>query len=366
MGRGSSPKRHGRAFTSPRSRRSPAALRPGVRRGATESSQRWPGSGGAAAHRSAHRPLLFPPALSPAAGLWAGLLLFVPPAAVVAEFCLGRGSQQPFRRAASTGQADLAGSVLDCPRQLHHAGKADRRGIRPFAERRVFVGEPEFSGRTARGGSSRRKAGAGHRRRKAGRRIGQKPPEPWSAPISPAARCWSPPDRPWRPGSPSSAQPAQSGTAPPSSNPPPGPSSPDSIGGARADRAADRFHKASDRAAIQPPCRFVQWMELSPAGLEAIFQKKRRWPFPAPYSRSGWGCAFPFPSQKPLITSRPSRKFPTPKNRRWPWQSSTACKRFSPLPRRRNLWPRKKISPPKTIPLRYRVVYTIIADICAD
>ena len=137
--------------------------------------------------------------------------------------------QQPFRRAASTGQADPAGSVLDCPRQLHHAGKADRRGIRPFAERRVFVGEPEFSGRTARGGSGRRKAGAGHRRRKAGRVLAKTAGTVVRTNLTGGTMLVTP-GQAVEAGQPSSAQPAQSGTAPPSSNPPPGPSSPDSIG----------------------------------------------------------------------------------------------------------------------------------------
>ena len=215
-----------------------------------------PEAAGAAAHRSAHRPLLFPPALSPAAGAMGGTAALRSPAAVVAEFCLDRGSQQPFRRAASAGQADPAGNVLDCPRQLHHAGKADRRGIRPFAERRVFVGEPEFSGRTARGGSSRRKAGAGHRRRKAGRHIGQNRRN--RGPHQSHRRHDAGHPRTGRGGRAAAHRhsPHRAGRHPHLRTRRRGRLCPIRLG-ARADRAADRFHKTPDRAAVQPPYRFV-------------------------------------------------------------------------------------------------------------
>ena len=69
-----------------------------------------------------------------------------------------------LRRPAGSGPAARCG----CDR-----GKAHRRGVRPFAQRRVLLGQPEFCQRAAGGGSRRGQAQAGHCRRNAARHPGK-------------------------------------------------------------------------------------------------------------------------------------------------------------------------------------------------
>lgn len=69
-----------------------------------------------------------------------------------------------LRRPAGSGPAARCG----CDR-----GKAHRRGVRPFAQRRVLLGQPEFCQRAAGGGSRRGQAQTGHCRRNAARHPGK-------------------------------------------------------------------------------------------------------------------------------------------------------------------------------------------------
>ena len=132
-----------------------------------------PKAAGTAAHSDPHRAVLPAAALSAAARAVGGCFAVRSPAGLVAGSCLGRGCRQPDHRAASASRGDPAGAGAADARKRCHAGKTDRRRIRSFAERRVFLGEPELSGRAARGGSSRRKTGARHRRREGRRRLCQ-------------------------------------------------------------------------------------------------------------------------------------------------------------------------------------------------
>ena len=105
-------------------------------------------------------------------GLWVGVLLFVPLLVWSQDlvWAVDAGSLTTGQRA---GRGDPAGAGAADARKRCHAGKTDRRRIRSFAEQRVFLGEPELSGRAARSGSSCRKAGARHRRREGRRRLCQ-------------------------------------------------------------------------------------------------------------------------------------------------------------------------------------------------
>ncbi len=148
---------------------------------------------------------------APGRALGRGLAVFLPLLLFAQQFVWLRRHLFPHHR---TGCAGVCRSARGGPaaRRCCDRSKARRRGIRPAAQRRVLMGQPEFCQRTAGSGSRCRKAQARHCRRDAAWHPGKMRRHCSAHEPRPAAPCWWCPGSRWRPDRVSLARRAVSAT----------------------------------------------------------------------------------------------------------------------------------------------------------